>query len=193
MLLPNLRGKSLILASKSPRRQDLLKGLEVEFEIRARDVDESWPPDMDLTQVAEFVAGKKADVFQDELQPHEVLITSDTTVYLQGRILEKPHDRAHALEMLTAMNGQTHTVYTGVCVSTTNKRVAFTDATHVTFAQLTAEELEHYIDTYKPYDKAGAYGAQEFMGYVGIEKLEGSYFNVMGLPLHRLYQVLKGF
>lgn len=193
MLLPNLKGKILILASKSPRRQELLKGLEVDFEIRTREVDESWPLDMDRSLVAEFVAGKKADAFMKELQANEVVITSDTTVYLEGEILEKPRDKTHALRMLAAMNGKTHTVYTGVCISTLDKRVAFTDATQVTFANLTPEEREHYVDTYQPYDKAGAYGAQELMGYVGIEKLEGSYFNVMGLPLHRLYQELKSF
>lgn len=193
MLLPNLRGKSLILASKSPRRQELLKGLEVHFEIRTREIDESWPSEMDRSKVAEFVAGKKADAFADELEPNDVLITSDTTVYLEGDILEKPVDRADALRMLTALNGKTHTVYTGVCIQGQGRRVSFTDATHVTFAELTPEELSHYVDVYKPYDKAGAYGAQEFMGYVGIEKLEGSYFNVMGLPLHRLYQELKSF
>ncbi len=193
MLLPNLQDKHLILASKSPRRQALLKGLEVDFEIRTRDTDESWPQDMDRTKVAEYIAKKKAAAFDGELKPKEVLITSDTTVYLKGELLEKPVDRADALRMLGELNGQTHTVYTAVCITTTQKQVVFTDATHVTFARMTPGELEHYVDVYEPYDKAGAYGAQEFMGYVGVEKLEGSYFTVMGLPLHRLYAELKGF
>ena len=193
MLLPNLQDKHLILASKSPRRQALLKGLEVDFEIRIRDTDESWPQDMDRTKVAEYIAKKKAAAFEGELAPSDVLITSDTTVYLKGELLEKPANRADALRMLSELNGQTHTVYTAVCITTTQKQVVFTDATHVTFARMTPEELEHYVDVYEPYDKAGAYGAQEFMGYVGVEKLEGSYFTVMGLPLHRLYAELKGF
>ena len=193
MLLPNLQDKHLILASKSPRRQALLKGLEVDFEIRTRDTDESWPQDMDRTKVAEYIAKKKAAAFEGELAPSDVLITSDTTVYLKGELLEKPTNRADALRMLSELNGQTHTVYTAVCITTTQKQVAFTDATHVTFARMTPGELEHYVDVYEPYDKAGAYGAQEFMGYVGVEKLEGSYFTVMGLPLHRLYAELKGF
>lgn len=193
MLLPNLQDKHLILASKSPRRQALLKGLEVDFEIRTRDTDESWPQDMDRTKVAEYIAKKKAAAFEGELAPSDVLITSDTTVYLKGELLEKPANRADALHMLSELNGQTHTVYTAVCITTTQKQVVFTDATHVTFARMTPGELEHYVDVYEPYDKAGAYGAQEFMGYVGVEKLEGSYFTVMGLPLHRLYAELKGF
>ena len=193
MLLPNLQDKHLILASKSPRRQMLLKGLEVEFEIRTRDTDESWPEDMDRTQVAEYIAKKKAAAFDGELKPGDVLITSDTTVYLNGELLEKPADRADALRMLGELNGQTHTVYTAVCITSLEKQVSFTDATHVTFGQMTPDELEHYVDVYQPYDKAGAYGAQEFMGYVGVEKLEGSYFTVMGLPLHLLYGALKEF
>lgn len=193
MLLKNLSDKRLILASKSPRRQQLLKGLEVAFEIRTKDVDESWPATMVRSEVAAYVAEKKADAFAAELQPNEVLITSDTTVVLGDVLLEKPKDRADGLRMLQTINGRMHVVYTGVCVQTTLRRETFTDATEVHMAELSNAEIEHYFDTYKPYDKAGAYGAQEFMGYVGVAKLVGSYFTVMGLPLHRLYQVLKTF
>lgn len=180
----------LILASKSPRRQDLLKSLGLEFEIRTKEVDESFASDMDVKLVARYLAEKKSTAF-GELAQKELLITSDTTVVMGSVILNKPADKDEATAMLQALSGGIHKVVTGVCLRSADKTVAFSETTEVHFRDLTDEEIEHYIDHYKPMDKAGAYGIQEWIGMIGIEKIVGDYYNVMGLPTQRLYSHLK--
>lgn len=183
----------IILASQSPRRQMLLRGLELSFEIRVKDTDERFESTLKREQVALYLAEKKADAFISELKPNEIVITADTTVFLAGEILNKPQHREEAIEMLSKLSGNTHTVITGVCIANRAKKVVFHDETDVSFTNLSSWEIEHYIDHYAPYDKAGSYGAQDFIGYIGINELKGSYYNVMGLPLHRLYKELKSF
>jgi septum formation protein len=193
MLRENLVDKRIILASKSPRRQFLLKELGIDFEIRTKDTDESFSNSLKREEVAYYLAKKKADAFYNELFSDEILITADTIVCIDDLIVNKPVDKKDAIKMLTNLSGKVHTVYTGVCILSTQKSIVFTDKTNVHFSNFTKEEIEFYIDTYQPYDKAGAYGAQEWLGYVGIEKIEGSYFNVMGLPTHRIYKELLNF
>ncbi|MCB9224797.1 MAG: septum formation protein Maf [Crocinitomicaceae bacterium] len=192
-MLDNLKNKKVILASKSPRRQQLLSGLDIEFEIRTKDVEEVYPADMIPVEVPEYLAKLKADEFKGELKDNEIIITSDTIVVLEGDILEKPYDWKEAKEMLRMLSGKTHTVITGVCIRSNNKEVSFSDHTEVTFCELTEEEIEYYVSKYKPFDKAGSYGVQEWIGYIAIDNLEGSYFNVMGLPLNLVYKELKEF
>lgn len=192
-MLKNLQDKKLILASKSPRRQSLLKGLDVEFEIRLKEIDEDYPESLEPEKVPEFLAELKAEAFLDDLKENEIIITSDTIVIQDGEILEKPKNRDEAIYMIASLSGETHTVITGVCIQSKNQKELFSDHTRVTFGRLDKEEITYYIDKYKPYDKAGSYGAQEWIGYVAIDKLEGSYFNVMGFPLHKVYQALKKF
>lgn len=153
-------------------------------------MDESFPAAMPVHQVARYLAEKKAEVFRLTLQ-NQIVVTADTVVILGNQILNKPQDRPEAIRMLTALSGKTHTVMTGVCVLSKEREMAFDDTTEVTFKKLSQEEIEFYVDTYKPFDKAGAYGAQDFIGMIAIEKIEGSYFNVMGLPIHRVYQTLR--
>ncbi len=193
MKLPNLQGRNIILGSGSPRRKSLLEGLHIPFQVRSLDVDESYSSSLKREEVARFLAELKASAFEDQLTEADLLITSDTTVYLNGEILNKPQDENEAREMLTKLSGQTHTVITAVTLTDLKKQVTFHDETDVTFLDLTAEEINFYISEHKPYDKAGAYGAQEFMGYIAVEKMSGSYFNVMGLPVHALWHKLKGW
>jgi len=193
MILKNLTGKKLVLASKSPRRQQLLAGLDIEFEVRTKDVDESFPSDLQAGEIPSYLAKVKAEAFRQDLSPNEVLITADTVVWVDGRVLNKPENREEAIDMLNQLSGNVHHVYTGVSVVSKDKSVVFVDETKVEFVLLSEDEISHYIDKYKPYDKAGSYGVQEFIGYIGINRLEGSYFNVMGLPVHKLYEVLKDF
>jgi septum formation protein len=182
----------LILASKSPRRQELLRSLEVDFEIRTKDVDEDFPEDLNPNLVAEFLAIKKSEAFE-KLAENELLLTSDTTVICNGKILNKAADYNEAFGMIEMLSGKSHEVITGVCLRTKDQRIAFSETTKVTFATLTTAEIDHYIKQYKPFDKAGAYGIQEWIGMIGIEKIEGDFYNVMGLPLHRLYRALTQF
>ena len=191
MMIKNLINKKIILASKSPRRQELLKGLGLSFEIKTKEIDEDFPNTIDASNVAAFLAQKKAEAF--ELSIDEILITSDTTVLLTDRILNKPQNTEEAIEMLQSLSGNTHEVCTGVCIKSTNKEVTFSDFTSVTFKQLSLNEIEYYIKHFQPFDKAGSYGIQEWIGFVGIEKIEGCYYNVMGLPLSKLYQELLEF
>lgn len=193
MLSTKLAGKNIILASQSPRRQDLLKGLEVEFEIRTKDIEEDYPDHLKKEQVARFLAQKKANAFVDELEENDLLITSDTTVCVDELILNKPLSFEEATGMLKLLRNRTHVVVTAVALTSKAKQVVFHDQTEVTFGNLTDQEIEHYITVYKPFDKAGSYGAQNFLGYIGITKLSGSYFNVMGFPLHRVYEELMKF
>lgn len=191
MLLQNLQQTKIILASRSPRRQALLGGLEIEFEIRTPEVEEVYPSDLKREEVPLFLAKLKADSMRRELADDELLITSDTIVFIDEEILEKPADRDEAISMVSRLSGTTHTVITAVALTSSTRQTAFFDETEVTFMDLDHEEIEHYIDNYQPYDKAGSYGVQELIGYIGIKSITGSYFNVMGLPLHRLYDELK--
>jgi septum formation protein len=184
--------RSIILASSSPRRHYLLKEAGFEFTVEKPDVDESFPENLPVEQVAKYLAEKKAEVFRLNIA-NEIVVTADTVVILGNRILNKPANRTEATEMLQSLSGKTHLVMTGVCILSKEKEIAFDDTTEVTFATLTQTEIEFYIDTYKPFDKAGSYGAQDFIGMIAIEKIVGSYFNVMGLPIHKVYQYLTNW
>lgn len=179
----------VILASKSPRRQELLKSLELDFDINVRSIDESFPDDLATEKVAEYIAIRKSEAFND-LKDDELLITSDTVVKVGDQILGKASTTAEATEMLNLISGKSHEVMTGVCLKTNEKTVSFSETTIVHFKALSSEEIEHYIYTYKPFDKAGAYGIQEWIGMIGITGINGDYYNVMGLPLQKLYTVL---
>lgn len=192
-MLSNLEGKKIILASKSPRRQQLLQGLELDFEIRTKDVDESFPEAMKAQEIPLYLSKIKADAFLSELGENELLITADTVVWINDHVMNKPESREEAVAMILELNSHEHSVYTGVSITTKNKQVSFYDHTLVTFSKLSKEEIEHYVDVYKPYDKAGAYGAQDWIGLTAIRSLKGSYFNVMGLPVDLVYQELKRF
>jgi septum formation protein len=183
----------VILASGSPRREMLLKELGLKFRVLVRDVDESYPPGMDHIKVAEFLASKKAAAYKDLLVNNKVVITADTLVFLKNKIVNKPSGFDEAVEMLKLLSGSSHQVVTGVCISSQNIKDVFSVTTKVYFRELKEEEIHYYIDQYKPYDKAGAYGAQDWIGITGIERIEGSYFNVMGLPVLEVYQHLKNF
>ncbi|QHL86389.1 septum formation protein Maf [Nibribacter ruber] len=185
--------KTVILASNSPRRKELLTNLGIPFEVRIKEVDETYSPDLVKAEVAEFLAAHKATAYQEDLLPNEVLITADTIVCLDDKVLNKPYDHAEATRMLNHLSGRSHEVYTGVCLMSSEKSLVFSDVTTVHFRELTREEIDFYINNYKPFDKAGSYGAQDWLGMVGIERIEGSYFNVMGLPVHRLYEELLKF
>ncbi len=184
--------RPIILASSSPRRQYLMREAGFTFKVVKPETDESFPITMPPEQVARYLASKKAEQFRLNMR-NEIVITADTVVILGNKILNKPADRAEAKQMIKTLIGQTHSVMTGVCIVSAELEVAFDDTTEVTFAKLSDEEIDFYVDNYKPYDKAGAYGAQDWIGMVGIEKINGSYFNVMGLPMHRLFQELKKF
>ena len=182
----------IILASKSPRRQELLKGLDVDFEVHVKEgIDESFPKELEPEQVPVYISQKKAAAY--EITPGNMLITADTVVVAGREILGKPKDAGEASLMLHKLSGKTHTVTTGVTMKTCDRQVSFPVTTKVTFRKLTDEEIDYYITNYKPFDKAGAYGVQEWIGYVAVTSLEGSYFNVMGLPVQRIYDELKKF
>jgi septum formation protein len=192
-MLENLKNKRIILASKSPRRQELLKGLGLTFEVRTKDIEETYAADLRAEDVPVFLSEKKANEFLHELKSGEIIITSDTIVIHQGKILEKPKSKEDAHQMLRRLADSEHVVVTGVCIQSLEKKVVFSDLTRVEFSALTDEEIDFYIENYKPFDKAGSYGAQDWIGFVAIKKLTGSYFNVMGLPVHRVYAELKKF
>jgi len=183
--------KKIILASKSPRRSFLLKEAGVEFEVRTREVDESYPPEMPVDEVAEFLAKKKADGVSDFIENEEIIITSDTVVILNGVIYGKPKDDADAIRMLRKISGTMHRVITGVCIRSKEKEVSFSDIAEVYISDMTDEEIRYYIDKCQPFDKAGSYGIQEWLGYVKVARINGSYATVMGLPVHRVYETLK--
>ncbi|WP_026953882.1 Maf family nucleotide pyrophosphatase [Algoriphagus vanfongensis] len=189
--LEKLKNKKLILASNSPRRQELLKGLEVEFEVRVNPIDETVPAEIPAEYVAAFLSKLKAESFPDELLENEILITSDTVVIENGHVLGKPKSEQEAFDMIKSLSGTTHSVMTAVTIMDRLKRITLEDETLVTFRFLEEEEIWHYIRNYKPFDKAGAYGIQEWVGFVGVSKIEGSYYNVMGFPLHLVYEQLK--
>ena len=184
----------IILASNSPRRKELLAGLDLQFEVRVlQDIDESYPQDLPTLKIAEFISKKKADAYVKTMADDELVITADTVVILGDEVMGKPHDEADAKRMLGELSGRTHQVATGVTLSTRQRQVSFSVVTNVTFKQLSSDEIDYYVRTYHPMDKAGAYGIQEWIGYIGVTALEGSYFNVMGLPVQRIYEALKTF
>ncbi|MEJ7645402.1 MAG: Maf family nucleotide pyrophosphatase [Chryseolinea sp.] len=184
--------RPLILASSSPRRQYLMSEAGFKFRVEKPDVDESFPPGLPLNQVARYLAEKKAEYFRPTMRD-EIIVTADTVVILDERIINKPADRSEAVSMLSALSGNTHLVMTGVCIISKEKEQAFDDTTEVTFQAITPDEISYYVDTFKPYDKAGAYGAQDWIGMIAIQKISGSYFNVMGLPIHKVYEHLKNW
>ena len=193
-MLSNLNDFEIILASGSPRRRELLGGLGIDFRVaRLNDVDESYPDDLPANEVAEYLSKKKAEAYRQSLTDRQLIITADTVVITDGEILGKPTDVADATRMLKALSGAVHQVVTGVTVMTTAKTVSFSATTNVRFAPLSDEEIDYYISHYRPFDKAGAYGIQEWIGYIAVEGIEGSYFNVMGLPIQKLYTVLKSY
>lgn len=190
-MLKNLEKYKIILCSNSPRRRELLSGLGLNFEVRVIDgIDESYNNNS-CEEIAEEISVKKADAYLKTIGDNELIITADTIVYNNGEVLGKPHTREEAIDMLSAISGKTHKVVTGVCIASKNKKKIFSVSTNVKFSSLEMEEILFYIDNYSPYDKAGAYGIQEWIGYIGVEGIEGSYFNVMGLPIQRLYSELK--
>jgi len=184
--------KKIVLASNSPRRKELLAGLGLPFEVRVlQDIDESYPDVLPVTEVALYIAGKKADAYRRTLADDELVITADTVVIVDDEILGKPTDEDDAARMLRAISGRTHQVTTGVCLISRETERRFAVTTDVTFKVLTDEEIYYYITRYRPFDKAGAYGIQEWIGYIGVTGLRGSYYNVMGLPVQRIYEALK--
>ncbi len=193
LLTEKLKDTNIILASQSPRRKELLAGLGLQFSTISLDIDETFDRnEFKKEQITEYLSAKKAKAYTD-IQPNDLIITSDTTVWVDDESLEKASNREEAYEMIKKLNGKTHSVYTSVTIRSVEKEVTFSDETQVTFADLTDEEIYFYIDNYKPFDKAGAYGVQEWIGYIGVDNMNGSYFNVMGLPTHKLYKELVKF
>lgn len=183
---------TLLLASGSPRRQELLSGLDIPWHpVVLRDISEDYPPSLTGSEIPLFIAREKMAAYALELKEGEVLVTADTIVWCENRMLGKPAGEEEAVEMLRFLSGKTHQVYTGVCLKSRADEVSFVCQTDVTFAPLTEEQIRYYVKTYKPLDKAGAYGIQEWIGYVGVTSIKGSYFNVMGLPVQRLYAALQ--
>ena len=191
-MLENLNKYKIILASNSPRRKELLSGLGVDYEVKTLpDVDESYPDGLSGEEIAKHIARGKAEAYRSLVQADELVITADTIVWLDGTVMGKPKDEEEAKDMLMRLSGKTHQVITGVCLTTASMQKTFATVTDVTFAALTDEEVDYYVTRYQPMDKAGSYGVQEWIGFVGVENLSGSYFNVMGLPIQRLYTELK--
>ena len=194
MLQDKLKGIRLILASKSPRRQQLMRELGLEFDIRANGDDEELYPDgLSMTEIPVYLAQHKAIPLAASLRDNEILITSDTIVWCNWQVIGKPKDKEDAFSILSLLSGNMHTVVTGVCLTSTKASSTFFATTNVYFRKLADEEILYYIDRYKPFDKAGAYGIQEWIGYIGVERIEGSYYNVMGLPVQTLYLELQKF
>lgn len=192
MTLENLKKYHIILASNSPRRRELLSGLGIDYEVRILPgIDESYPDNLRGEEIPVHIARGKADAYRPSIKGNELVITADTIVYLDGVVLGKPKDAADACRMLRMLSGRVHQVITGVCITTAETQRTFASVTDVTFNKLDEEEIGYYVNTYRPLDKAGAYGVQEWIGFIGVTRLEGSYFNVMGLPVQRLYQELK--
>lgn len=193
LLTEKLKNYNVVLVSASPRRRELLKGLEFDFSCKSVDIDESYPPNLEGAQIPLYIADKKADAFLPMMGDKDLVITADTVVIAEDLVLGKPHDINEAKKMLEMLSGKTHKVITGICLMTKNKRRSFHSMSEVTFTELSDEEINHYLNIYKPFDKAGAYGVQEWIGFIGIEKLVGSFYNVMGLPVHRLYREMNAF
>lgn len=193
MHFEDLKKYTILLASKSPRRHYLLKELGLDFEVRTKEVDESFPEQLKAAEIPLYLCEKKAAAFDEELTDNTIVITADTIVWLDGHVLNKPQNYNDAVRMLQLLSGKMHEVYTGVCLKSKHKTTSFVALTKVYFKELSLEEIEFYIRNYNPYDKAGAYGAQEWIGYIAIDRIEGTYFNVMGLPVRELYEALLKF
>lgn len=193
-MLRNLQKYRIVLGSASPRRKELLSGLDIDFDVEViPGIDESYPEELTAHEIPLYIARKKAEAYVAKMTDNELLITADTIVATEGNILGKPADREEAVGMLRRLSGRVHEVVTGVCISTKEKRVSFSVVSKVSFAKIDDEDILYYVDKYRPYDKAGGYGIQEWIGYVGVEAIDGSFYNVMGLPVQRLYQELKKF
>jgi septum formation protein len=193
MLFEDLKKYELLLASKSPRRHSLLKELGVTFEVRTKEVEENFPDNLKAQEIPLYLAEKKANAFDDELHENTIVITADTIVWVEGQVLNKPEDFEDAVRMLKLLSGKMHEVYTGVHLKSKRKTRSFYAVTKVYFKELSQKEIEYYIRNHNPFDKAGSYGAQDWIGYIAVEKIEGSYFNVMGLPIKELYEELLKF
>ena len=190
-MLGNLDKYQIILASNSPRRKELMSGLGVDYVVRTLpDVDESYPADLAGAEIPEYISREKADAYRSIMQPGELLITADTIVWLDGKVLGKPEGREGAVEMLRSLSGKSHQVFTSGR-KTTEWQKSFTAASDVEFDVLSEEEIRYYVDKYQPMDKAGAYGVQEWIGYIGVKSISGSFYNIMGLPIQKLYGELK--
>ena len=193
-ILPNLSQYKIVLGSNSPRRRELLAGLDIDFEVQTiPGIDESFPETLRPDEVPVYIAKKKAEAYIPSMPADELLITADTIVWTFGEILGKPKDREDAIAMLRKLSGRVHEVITGVCITTKEKTVSFSASSAVFFSGLDEEEIIYYVDKYRPFDKAGSYGIQEWIGYVAVEAINGSFYNVMGLPVRLLYQELKKF
>lgn len=190
-LLNNLKPYKIILGSQSARRHELLSGLKISFDIVNIDVDETYPKSIVGVDIPMYLAEKKADAYKPQMQDNTLLITADTIVWHEGKVLGKPVDKNEASQFLQLLSGKTHQVITGVCITTLERRKVFHVISEVRFSRLTQAEIDFYLEHFEPYDKAGAYGVQEWIGYIGVEHINGSYFNVMGLPVQRLYNELK--
>ena len=189
-----MNGYRIILASNSPRRKELLAGIGIDFEVRVlQDIDESYPADLPIQDTAEYISRKKAAAYREQQADDELVITADTIVVVDEDVMGKPADEQEASSMLHKLSGRTHQVITGVTLTTKERQQSFSVLTDVTFKQLSDEEIDYYITHYHPMDKAGAYGIQEWIGYIGVTGLSGSYFNVMGLPVQRIYEALKTY
>lgn len=192
--LSNLRRYNLILASRSPRRQMLLNGLDLIFEIKVKNTKEIYPEEMHYTEVPEFLARLKADAFiREDLSKNSIIITADTIVVLDGEIIGKPKDKEDAKKMLQRLSGKEHTVITGVCLTSKDEQTVFSSRSEVFFRELNESDIDYYVEEYNPLDKAGSYGIQEWIGYIAIEKIKGSFYNVMGLPTQLLFEELVQF
>lgn len=192
MMLKNLDKYQVILASNSPRRRELLSGLDIDYTVRVMDdIDESYPDNLLCADIPCYISRKKAEAYKQQMRQDELIITADTVVCVDDTILGKPKDADDAAAMLRLLSGKTHQVITGVTLLTREQEKTFSVVSDVTFDDLSDEEIEYYVTKYRPFDKAGAYGIQEWIGYVGVTSLKGSYFNVMGLPVQRLYNELK--
>ena len=190
MLSEKFKNKNIILASASPRRQELFKELGLNFKIKIKSIEENYPSNLKGEEITNYLAKLKAKAFENDLTKNDILITSDTIVWHLNKPLEKPKSKQQAVKMLEELSGTSHKVITSFCIKTLASEDVFFDTTVVHFKELSTKEIEYYVENYKPYDKAGAYGIQEWIGFIGVTKLEGSYFNVMGLPVHKLYEEL---
>ena len=192
VMLDNLKKYHIVLASNSPRRRELLSGLGIPFEVKVLpDIEESYPENLPVSQIAEYIAKEKATAYRSVMADNDLIITADTIVIVGDEVMGKPIDASDAHRMLRKLSGATHQVTTGVCLSTKHLQRQFSVTTDVTFKELSDEEIDHYVSVYKPFDKAGAYGIQEWIGYIGVTQLNGSYFNVMGLPVQRIYMEIS--
>lgn len=193
-MLENLKNHKIVLASNSPRRKELLQRLGINFKVRTLfGIDESYPESLRGEDIVRYISRNKANAYKSSMAPDELLITADTIVYLDGKVLGKPKEAEEAKKMLRELSGKTHQVITGVTVLTAEKTENFAITSQVTFCELSEEEIDYYVSNYLPFDKAGAYGIQEWIGQVAVKEIKGSYFNVVGLPVQRLYQILKKF